>query len=310
VGCDICAVVQLIRTNHHGLQKQLGSNRVSVRSYADGFEIYYDFSNVSRNSNGTYEIPFTVSCTTSIRARTDILHWIPQESGAGVLLSFDDWYPCWVEGHLILDNAGALATWFFDTRGGNRDDNQRHNDAVFLWEQGHEIGWHTATHLDLRTLDPNSAQNLAVFYWETVGSMYRLVRDSNIEIFNFAYPFGGNRPWMHERLEQRFHVHRGSTGSGGNWFVYTHERLSEGGFIRSSGVDINGFSDSQDFRVRIRRMFLITKFMGGVVPIHAHEINYTRPATSWVIRPSDLEYLVTAGNKLRLNFFRYKDFMK
>lgn len=35
--CDICAVVQLIKTNHHDLKKQIVNDNIFVISYIDDF---------------------------------------------------------------------------------------------------------------------------------------------------------------------------------------------------------------------------------------------------------------------------------
>jgi len=299
---DIAAVVELVRTNPRSLEKRLNNN-VSVRSSSGGFQITFNFSNVTKDDNGVYEVPFSIICTTSTRSRIDILHWEPQESEAGVILNFDDWYPSWREHHDIFERTGVLTTLFFA-----RYADPRLDDAIFFAEHGHEIGWHTATHPNLANLDPSRPEDLARFDWETVGSISNLVRDSDIQIFNFAYPFGANRPWMHERLEQRFHIHRGFTHP--RWQplpIYTAARLRKGGFINSMSVDINQFNGSHDFREHIVRIFLITKFMGGVIPVSSHVI--TDSGIDWSISPMDLEYLITVGKGLRLNFYRFKDFI-
>ena len=297
--CDICVVVRMVKAEHYTFEKQLENDQVSVRSYLDGFDITFCFVNVLQEQHGVYIIPFTVFCRRTTRSRTDFLYWYLRESKAGVLLSFDDWYPCWRERYYIFEHAGIAVTFFFF---GSWE--PRRSDAVFLHNKGHEIGWHTATHRNLSLLDPSSEEDLAIFDYETMGSFGALT-NAGINISNFAYPFGAHADWTNERLSQRFHITRGFSRLG--FYVYTADRLREGGFINSGSVDRIAFRGSHDFRITMRKRFLITKFMGGVIPIASHTIDYS--GGDWSIMPHDLEYLIRVAKELKLNFYRFDDFL-
>lgn len=304
---NILSIVQQVKNNYANLEKHLKEDQFLVYFYIDDFKVIFDFNNYSYNGNSEYFIPFSVIDKNSFQTITDVLFWVPKEDQSGILLSFDDNFN-WVPYSYIFEHANVSATFFFLGT-------TRRNDAVFLQNKGHEIGWHTDTHIELTNLNQDNPEHLARFDFETIERLEMLTQDTNLIVNNFAYPYGSYAPWMNERLSNRFFILRGFSRQ--RFYIYSIEALKQGGFIMSKGIDILLYDNSNggrsnNFRIHTKKMFMVTKFVGGVLPINGHEILYSteNQSNAWAIMAHDLEYLIRVGKELKLRFYKFNDFIE
>ena len=219
---------------------------------------------------------------------------------SGVVLGFDDYYPMTWEQHFdLFDKYGATVTFF--VLGDTVSDFMTH--AI---NRGHEIGYHTISHLRLSELSKEQ------FFEETI-SRISIFRDAGVVLTSFAYPFGNYETWMHSELLQYYKIVRGFDGK----FFYTKNEMKSG-FISSKSIDnINyktvGFLSKrinlkykilQDmyFKRTVNKMFRSARKQGKIITLTSHCIS----DKDWGITPKRLEYVLRKGKKCDLTFYTYK----
>lgn len=289
-------VISMIKINSPAIRRFFyldGQGEIHVRGELGGtdgiseHEIIYEFLeplSLDASSSGRLYIGFTVTNIETGGIEQDSFYWPLPVSNAGILLSFDDDHEenweTWLD---TLEKYGARATFFV------------HHYCTFAetaLTRGHDIGFHTHQHLNLRNVSRD------VFLEET---------SYNPEYFTvgrpmaFAYPYGLWQEWMHEELLQNYSVLR---GYGVRFLLYDFDAIS-GSFISSTAIDNTLYRDDAEFERLLTRMLRTTKFLGGVLPLTTHVISDT---AAWGIKTYRLLFLLETARSLNLNFYRFSDF--
>ncbi|MCL2478239.1 MAG: polysaccharide deacetylase family protein, partial [Treponema sp.] len=165
-------------------------------------------------------------------------------------------------------------------------------------KRGHDIGFHTINHLDLRKV------SMDVFLAETVEPV-ELYRQAGIPVTAFAFPFGFSEPWMYDILWPSFDVLR---GYGTTYRLYSDEKV-RAGFLISKAIDNTVIKGDENFQKTITSMLRTVKFLndGQILPVTTHDIS---DDAAWGISAARLEFFIKTASDLGLKFYRYSDFSK
>jgi peptidoglycan/xylan/chitin deacetylase (PgdA/CDA1 family) len=260
------------------------------------FEVRYDLSE-KPDSRNQMKIGFTLHDKNAEMLLRDEFIWkIPEETDTGtnagdaapgLLLAFDDDFrEAWENAFDLFDQYQARITFFI--QGSYSPFCKRALD------RGHDVGYHTAHHLDLRKLSREE------FDRETLSAVEEFHREG-IPLHSFAYPFGFSDPWMRDALAGVFPIQR---GFGAIFRVYDKDAIKSGYPIARS-IDNILFKRDDEFEAMIDAMLRTVKFTGGILPLTTHNISDT---ADWGIKPRRLEYLLSTARALKLKFYRYGDF--
>jgi peptidoglycan/xylan/chitin deacetylase (PgdA/CDA1 family) len=220
----------------------------------------------------------------SAQAAADDIEKEAEAETSGILLSFDDnYYANWEAAFPLFERYGAKVTFFVQ---GNR------SFCLNALSYGHDIGYHTESHIDLRKTD------CATWIHETIGSA-RLLRD--IPLASFAYPFGFSEPWMDAELLKTYAIVR---GFGTTARFYTKEEI-RAGIITSKSIDNTIIPDDAVFCQTIVDLFQTAKAAGNVViPLTTHNIDNN---AHWGIKTYRLEFLLKTAAEMGLRFYTYRE---
>jgi len=256
---------------------------------SDLFEVVYDMNFSGEvTENFGYTVSFTLKTNKTDTVINDSFLWKPQKDTSGILLTFDDDYKeTWKNNFDLLDSYNAKVTFFVQ--------GEYSSFCHEALERGHDIGYHTKNHLNLRNVSRD------VFTGET-STPVESFRKAGIPLYSFAYPYGFFDPWMHEELLKHYSLLR---GYGTTFRLYDKTQI-QNGFISSKALDNILFNKDEDFMAAVDIMFKTVKFIGGdlVLPLTTHDISNT---ASWGIKPERLRYLLQTANDLQLVFYTYKD---
>jgi len=256
---------------------------------SDFFEVIYDMNSIAAASaTSGYTVPFALISYKADMVLYDSFLWKPQKDSAGLLLTFDDNYvETWKKNFDLLDSYNAKVTFFVQ--------GEYSAFCQAALERGHDIGYHTKNHLDLRKVSRE------VFIREALAPVESF-RKAGIPLYSFAYPYGFYNSWMHEELLKHYSVLR---GYGVTFRLYDSTQIRNG-FISSRALDNTLFVKDEDFMATVDIMLKTVKFIGGdlVLPLTTHDISNT---AIWGIKPNRLEYLLQTANDLKLVFYTYRD---
>jgi peptidoglycan/xylan/chitin deacetylase (PgdA/CDA1 family) len=206
---------------------------------------------------------------------------------SGLLLAFDDDHTAVWEGYFdLLDRYGARVTFFV------QGDYSPFCAAAV--NRGHEIGYHTKSHLNLLKVSRQ------VFFEETLGGA-EAFRRHGLPLRSFAYPYGFSEPWMDAVLGESFSIRRGFGVTTRIYGVYA----IKAGYISSKSIVNNKFKNDAEFEADITDMLRAVKSGGGILPLTTHTIT---AEADWGISPERLEYLLKTAAALGLKVYRYGDF--
>jgi hypothetical protein len=202
---------------------------------------------------------------------------------AGILLGFDDnYYASWEAAFPLFERYGARVTFFVQ---GNR------SFCLNALAHGHDIGYHTENHIDLRQADN------AAWLHETFESARLL----DIPFASFAYPFGFSEPWMDEELLQTYTIIR---GFGTTPRFYTIEEIKTG-IVTSKSIDNTIIPDDEAFYQTITSLFQSVKMAENVIlPLTTHNIDNN---AQWGIKIYRLEFLLKTAAETGLRFYTYRE---
>ncbi|WP_052297700.1 polysaccharide deacetylase family protein [Leadbettera azotonutricia] len=221
----------------------------------------------------------------------DSFIWIPSAGSAGILLGFDDDYmETWEQYFDLFAKYDAKVTFFVQ--------GEFCPFCLEALKRGHDVGYHTLHHKDLRKLTRD------IFMEETV-SRIAAFREAGVPLSSFAYPFGFSEPWMHQILLEHFALVR---GYGTTYRLYDEEGINTR-YISSRAIDNTVIKGDEHFDRSIALMLRTVKFLGKgfVLPLTTHTIS---ESAAWGISPRRLEYLLKTAGDLKLNFYLYSDFAK
>jgi len=213
-------------------------------------------------------------------------------SDAGIVLSFDDYYPGPWEQHFDLFDKYGVKVTFFVTGNSVTD------FMLNAQSRGHEIGYHTIRHPDLRRLSEEE------FFEETI-SRISIFEDAGIELTSFAYPYGYYQLWMHDELLKYYKIVRGFGVF--DLKLYTIDDMKFG-FIDSLSIDnimyrLPGYNRA-DFHNHIDAMLKSAKENESIIVLTSHSI----ANNDWGITPERLEYIFQKSREYGLRFYRFRDF--
>jgi peptidoglycan/xylan/chitin deacetylase (PgdA/CDA1 family) len=205
----------------------------------------------------------------------------------------DEYIETWEQYFDFFDAHGARITFFIQ---GDYDPLSIGLFCIEALKRGHDVGYHSLNHLDLRSVSPET------FAAETSEPL-EAFRSQGIPLSSFAYPYGFSEPWMHEILLESFHVLR---GYGTTFRIYTEEEIRSG-YIISRAIDNTVIRGEENYDRLINTMLRTVKFLddGRVLPLTTHDISDT---AHWGITPRRLEFLLTSARDLHLRFYLYSDF--
>ena len=263
--------------------------RAALREGTSEFEVIYNMETAKTLGNSVYEVSFTIQEKGTEKILEDTLIWRPGPGNAGLLLSFDDDYMETWEKYLdLFDNYGARVTFFLQ--------GEFHPFSVIALNRGHDVGYHSLSHLDLRKVSRTE------FFNETILAADSF-RRAGIPVSSFAYPYGFSEPWMHEALFPSFSVFR---GYGVTFRLFKRDEIWST-HISSRAIDNTVLRGEENFDRIMLSMLRTVKFLDGdwILPLTSHDISDT---ADWGITPRRLEFLLKTAAELNLKFYRFSDF--
>ena len=288
-------IIEQVKLNENDIEKyfildQSGNIivKADIKDSTGDFEIIYYLTEAKTLENSLYEVQFTARNTKTEEIMDDVLVWKPIAGDAGILLSFDDSYvDRWTEYLYLFDIYRAKVTFFLM--------GEFNPFSHLALERGHDVGYHSLNHLDLRTLSAES------FERETSEGA-QLFREEGVPVLSFAYPYGFSSPWMNEALLQTFSVLR---GYGVTFRIYNKNEINSS-YVSSRAIDNTVIREENDFNRIITSMLRTVKFLDGnwVLPLTTHDIS----DAAWAIRPHRLEFVLGLAVELKLKFYRFSDF--
>jgi peptidoglycan/xylan/chitin deacetylase (PgdA/CDA1 family) len=264
-----------------------------VRQGTSDYEVSYDLENAEVLSDSVYRVPFLIREKESKEPEIlieDTLIWRPGPGRAGLLLALDDDYMETWERYLdFFDEYGARITFFI--LGGYTP------FSVKALSRGHDVGYHTLNHLDLRRVSTEVFTKEAI---ETAESF----RKEGIPLSSLAYPYGFSEPWMHDVLLESYSVLR---GYGTTFRIYREDEIRSG-YIISRAIDNTVIQGDDNFDRLISLMLRAVKFLDDdrVLPLTTHDISDAHWAITW----RRLEFLLKTTVDLHLKFYLYSDFAR
>ena len=107
----------------------------------------------------------------------------------GIILTFDDFSLSWLELIPLLRHYSVHATFYFSPYLCRWEDEEEVLQVLqALVQAGHEIGWHSMSHPDLRKIPAEERE--AAFQREIAGPLAVIQDVLETEIHSFAYPYG------------------------------------------------------------------------------------------------------------------------
>lgn len=210
----------------------------------------------------------------------------PQENPSGILLAFDDYYAeNWEEHFDLLDEYDANVTFFINAA----EPTEFCTKAV---ERGHEIGFHTKGHVNLREATEEE------IYEEAIAPI-EVFREKGFELTTFAYPYGDYTDTLNEQLLQYYKVVRG----GWHYELNAKEDLKSG-LVEARCMDNSYFDSDLHFKLVVNKMLYQARWQEGtVVALYSHGIE----SGEWCITPERLEYILKRARQLGMEFYTFKD---
>ena len=262
--------------------------KADLQDPAGEFEVIYHLDKAAPVTDSGYEILFSARNKETGILLEDAFIWTPRAGNAGLLLSFDDDYiESWERSLDLFDTYGAKVTFFIK---GKFDP-----FCIKALGRGHDIGYHSLNHLDLRKI------SAAEFAKETIEPA-EAFRKTGVPLASFAYPYGFFEPWMHEILLRSFSVLR---GYGVTFCLYYKNEITSA-CIASRAIDNTVIPGEENFDLIIRSMLMTVKFLDDdrILPLTSHRIS----EAAWAISPRRLEFLLKTAADLGLQFYLYRDF--
>lgn len=208
-----------------------------------------------------------------------------------ILLAFDDYnVENWREYFDLFDKYNVRVTYFINAL-------EPDNFCYEAIERGHEIGYHTQNHVNLREVSHDE------FYEQAIAPI-EVFHEKGIELTSFAYPYGSYEEWMNEELLQYYNTVRGAYYYDVKWKANMQHC-----FIESYPLDNIYFKSDEQFREEI--VALLDKFCaegpGVVTAMYSHAIE---GGGDWCVAPERLEILFEEAQKRDIRFCTYKEWQK
>ena len=214
------------------------------------------------------------------------LHRMHLRDQSGILLAFDDYSAESWEAHFdLFEQYDAKVTFFINAS----------EPVEFCYkaqEQGHEIGFHTMSHVKL----PDCTDEQV--YQEAIAPI-GMFREKGIEMTSFAYPYGNYNDRLNEMLLEHYNIVRGA------WECQLNLKHNlRHGFVEAMPID-NGYFETQEaFETRVTEVLNELKKNKGVVAcMYSHAIG----DGEWSIDEEKLEFLLKKAEELGLKFYTFRE---
>lgn len=206
----------------------------------------------------------------------------------GLLISFDDYsIESWKDHFDLFDKYGAKVTFFIN-----------YTDPTGFCEEaisrGHEIGYHTAGHVNLTEVSKDE------FYEQAIAPL-EIFTEAGYEITSFAYPYGAYEDWMHAELLKYYDTLRGAYT-----FQGVYKETLPNSFIDSYPLDNKFFESDEAYQKTVIELLdaLSNCNDGTVASVYSHAIS----DSDWCITPERLEFLLQEAQKRNLAFYTFNEF--
>jgi len=204
-----------------------------------------------------------------------------------LLVAFDDYSErTWESVFDLLDRYDAKVTFFINAY----EPTDFCEKAV---ARGHEIGFHTGGHVNLKEVSEEE------FYKEAIEPA-EVFRERGYELTSFAYPYGDYEDWMNGELFKYYKTLRGA-------FKFQVRFKSEvpNGFIESFPLDNTFFSSDEEFQETVTE--ILDAFCecdeGTVASVYSHAIG----DGPWCITEPRLEILLQEAEKRDIKCTTFRD---
>ena len=204
----------------------------------------------------------------------------------GILLAFDDYNAeNWEDYFDLFDKYNVKVTFFVSI--------DAPTDFCFrAIERGHEIAYHTATHVNLTEISDDE------IYFQAIEPI-EVFREQGIELSTFAYPTGAYTEELNELLLQHYNVLRGAW-----YYQLTGKHGMRHGFVESLSIDNIHFDSDEQFRELIDSVLEeLSRNKGAVVGLYSHAISNGE----WCVFPERLEYIFQRAQEMGIQFYTYKE---
>jgi peptidoglycan/xylan/chitin deacetylase (PgdA/CDA1 family) len=280
------SIIKKVQKNSYDINKYLYEDKGGnyfICADVEGALVTYDLKNAGKGDDNTFEIPYTIK--TQNEELNDKILWKPDLTDGALVLSFDDdYFKNWERYFYIFKKYNANVTFF--VQGAFNDFSEKAKD------NGHEIGYHTKSHPDLRKLDHIS------FAKETETNNFI---KHGITINSFAYPFGFYEEWMNDTLKSSYKLMRGF----GTKLVFYNKKTLNANFVRSKSVDNIIYKNDNDFYDDITFILRAVCFTNSTVFLTTHNI---ADYADWGIKPSRLEFILKTAKELNIKLITFNDF--
>lgn len=204
----------------------------------------------------------------------------------GIVLAFDDYNPeSWEQHFDLFDEYDAKVTFFVNCS----EPTDFCYDAI---ERGHDIGFHTIGHVNLKEVSEEEVYQQAI-------EPIEVFREHGIELTSFAYPYGGYNESLNELLQQHYKVLRGAY-----YYQLVGKDKMRQGFVESFSIDNVNYSSDEEFQQSIDAMLEeLGNNTGAVVGLYSHAIG----VGNWCISEERLEYILKRGKEMGIRFYTFRE---
>ncbi len=214
------------------------------------------------------------------------LYRIHQMNQSGILLAFDDYSEdSWRANFELFSEYGAKVTFFVNLS----------EPTEFCYDaekEGHEIGFHTVEHVNLKEATEEAVYQQAI-------APIEVFRKEGIELTTFAYPYGAQTEQLDEMLLEHYNVVRGA------YHLELHGKHElRKGFVDSMSLDNANFDSQEAYEQKI--MEVLNELKGGkgrVASFYSHVIG----DGEWCISTDRLEFLLRKAKEMGLQFYTFQE---
>ena len=209
-----------------------------------------------------------------------------EKNQSGILLAFDDYNEQnWESYFDLFDQYDVRVTFFVNAY-------YPTEFCLRAIECGHEIGFHTLGHANLREVTKEE------FIVQAIDPI-EVFKEHGVELTSFAYPYGAYEAWMNEELLEHYDVVRGAY-----YYQLYNKSEFQKEFVESKPIDNYYYATDEAFQEDITQMLTeASQNEGTIVSLYSHAID----GGDWCVSAERLEYIFQKAKELNLKFYIYKD---
>lgn len=214
------------------------------------------------------------------------LYRIHERDEVGICLAFDDYNgPNWEEYFDLFDEYDVKVTFFV-----NLSEPTDFCDRAV--ERGHEIAFHTISHIRLTELTEEEV------YEEAVAPI-EVFREKGFELSTFAYPYGACNEELNELLLKYYKVLRGAYN-----LEFNNKHAYRNGFVESVSLDNGNYDSQEQYEERITEVLEELKGRKAtVVSMYSHAIG----GGDWSVDEEKLRFLFEKAKEMGVQFYTFQE---